>query len=183
MAAPGLEIRHLSVHFETPEGQVRALRDVSLSVGPEETVGLAGESGSGKSTLGYAIMRALPPAARVTAGEIRFQGEDLLGKGPEELRAIRGRWIAMVYQDPRSALNPSMRVGQQIAEVLQIHAQATPRAAWARAQELLEMVNIADPPTVARRYPHQPPKPHPLHRPPRRPSRHPSPPWPRSPRK
>jgi len=154
---PGLvlDVRHLSLHFETREGQVRALRDVSLSVGAEETVGLAGESGSGKSTLGYAIMRALPSAARLTAGEIRFQGEDLLGKNPQELRRIRGRRIAMVYQDPKSALNPSMRVGQQIAEVLQIHEQAPPRAAWGRAQDLLELVNIPDPPVVARHYPHQ----------------------------
>jgi len=152
---PVLDIYGLSVHFETRDGPLHVLRDVSLSVSPQETFGLAGESGSGKTTLGYAIMRALPGPARLTAGEIRFEGEDLLAKGPDELRRIRGRRIAMVYQDPRSALNPTMTVGQQVGEVLEIHDRAAPRAARARANELLDLVGIADPAGVARRYPHQ----------------------------
>ncbi len=152
---PVLDIQHLSVHFETPDGPLRVLRDVSLAIGSRETFGLAGESGSGKTTLGYAVMRALPEAARLTSGEIRFEGEDLLAKPPAELRAIRGRRVAMVYQDPRSALNPTMTVGRQIAEVLEIHENAAPRAARGRARELLDLVNIADPSAVARRYPHQ----------------------------
>jgi len=155
MSAPVLDIRHLSVHFETADGPLRVLRDVSLSIAPQETFGLAGESGSGKTTLGFAIMRALPEAARLTGGEIRFEGASLLAKSPEELRGIRGRRIAMVYQDPRSALNPTMTVGRQIAEVLEIHENAAPRAARDRARELLDLVNIADPSAVARRYPHQ----------------------------
>ena len=126
MSVPVLDIRHLSVHFETPDGPLRVLRDVSLSIGPQETFGLAGESGSGKTTLGYAIMRALPEAARLTGGEIRVEGEDLLAKSREELRGIRGRRIAMVYQDPRSALNPTMTVGRQIAEVLEIRVEVAP---------------------------------------------------------
>jgi peptide/nickel transport system ATP-binding protein len=154
-SGPVLDLRHLSVHFETPGGDLRVLRDVSLAIEPQETFGLAGESGSGKTTLGYAIMRALPGAARLTGGEIRFEGEDLLAKEHEELRRIRGRRIAMVYQDPRSALNPTMTVGQQIAEVVEIHERPTPRAARARARELLDLVSIADPQAVARRYPHQ----------------------------
>ena len=89
-AGPVLDLRHLSVHFETPGGELRVLRDVSLAIDPQETFGLAGESGSGKTTLGYAIMRALPGAARLTGGEILFEGEDLLAKAPEELRRIRG---------------------------------------------------------------------------------------------
>ena len=152
---PVLDIRHLSVHFETREGPLRVLRDVSLVISPQETFGLAGESGSGKTTLGYAIMRALPGAARLTAGEIRFEGEDVLAKPSDELRQIRGRRIAMVYQDPRSALNPTMTVGRQIAEVLEIHEGTAPRAARSRARELLDLVSIADPAAVARRYPHQ----------------------------
>jgi peptide/nickel transport system ATP-binding protein len=155
MTGPMLEIRHLSIHFETREGPLRVLRDVSLTIGSEETFGLAGESGSGKTTLGYAIMRALPDSARVTSGEILFEGEDLLTKGPEELRGIRGRRIAMVYQDPRSALNPTMTVGQQIAEALEVHGLAAPRIARGKAIELLDVVNIADPVAVAGRYPHQ----------------------------
>jgi peptide/nickel transport system ATP-binding protein len=155
VAAPVLEVRDLSVEFDTPGGAVRALRGVSLAIEPGETLGVAGESGSGKSTLAYAILRYLPPNGRLTAGAIRFQGDDLLAQTPAALRRIRGRRIAMVYQDPAGALNPSVRVGAQVAEVLRIHEGADPRAAWRRALALLELVNIADPPAVARRYPHQ----------------------------
>ena len=150
-----LDVRGLSVHFETPDGPLHALRDVSLSIAPGETFGLAGESGSGKTTLGYAIVRALAPAARITAGEIRFEGDDILAKRPDELRRIRGRRIAMVYQDPTSALNPTMTVGRQVAEVLEIHEGASPRDARARAADFLALVNIPDAPAVSRRYPHE----------------------------
>src|SRR5438034_11389178 len=103
------------------------------SVAPGETFGLAGESGSGKTTLGYTILQALAPTARVTGGAILFEGRDLLGVSEDELRRIRGRRIAMVYQDPRSALNPPTRIGAQIAEGLEIHERAPARAARRRA--------------------------------------------------
>ncbi len=141
--------------FETTRGEVRALRDVTFDIGAGEVFGLAGESGSGKSTLAYAIMRDLAPNARVLGGSIHFAGEDILRLAPDALRSIRGRRIAMVYQDPKSALNPSMRVGQQIAEVLEIHALASRAGAAARALELLALVNIPDPVAVAHAYPHQ----------------------------
>src|SRR5438128_214750 len=154
-AGPALQIERLSVSFDTPRGEVQALREVSLEVEAGEVFGIAGESGSGKSTLAYAIMGDLAPNARVLGGSIHFAGEDILRLAPDALRSIRGRRIAMVYQDPKSALNPSMRVGQQIAEVLEIHALASRPGAAARALELLALVNIPDPPAVARAYPHQ----------------------------
>src|SRR5207249_2362403 len=117
--------------------------------------GLAGESGSGKSTLAYAVMQYLAPNARVHSGEILFRGTDLRRTSEQDLRGIWGNRIAMVYQDPTSALNPSMRVGQQIAEVLHIHRPTTGAQTRGRAIELLDLVNIADPGAVARRYPHQ----------------------------
>jgi peptide/nickel transport system ATP-binding protein len=155
MAGPLLDVRNLSLHFETPRGPLHALRDVTLEIGAGETVGLAGESGSGKSTLASAIVRDLAPSARLTGGDIRFEGESLLAKTPGGLRQVRGRRIAMVYQDPGSALNPSMRIGRQIGEVLEIHALAPPAVAARRALELLELVNIPDASSVARAYPHQ----------------------------
>ena len=152
---PVLDIRALSVDFETDAGDLRVLRDVSLAITPGETFGLAGESGSGKTTLGFTILKALAPNARITGGAVLFDGHDLLGMSEDELRRVRGRRIAMVYQDPRSALNPTVRVGAQIAEVLEIHERMPARAARRRARELLELVNIADPAAVARRYPHE----------------------------
>src|SRR5438270_1253939 len=154
-AGPALQIERLSVSFDTPRGEVQALREVSLEVEAGEVFGIAGESGSGKSTLAYAIMGDLTPNARVLGGTVRFAGDDLLRLAPGALRRIRGRRIAMVYQDPKSALNPTMRIGQQIAEVLEIHALASRPGAAARALELLALVNIPDPPAVARAYPHQ----------------------------
>ena len=141
-AGPALQIERLSVSFDTPRGEVQALREVSLEVEAGEVFGIAGESGSGKSTLAYAIMGDLTPNARVLGGTVRFAGDDLLRLAPGALRRIRGRRIAMVYQDPKSALNPTMRIGQQIAEVLEIHALASRPGAAARAIELLALVNI-----------------------------------------
>jgi len=155
MPSPLLEVRAVSVQYQTSEGPLRVLRDISFDVVPGETLGLAGESGSGKTTLGYTILQALAPEARITSGAILFEGHDLLGATEDELRRIRGRRIAMVYQDPRSALNPTMRIGAQIAEVLHIHERPPAGAAMRRAHELLELVNIPDPVFVARRYPHE----------------------------
>jgi peptide/nickel transport system ATP-binding protein len=154
-AAPLLDISDLSVHFQTRDGVLQAVRHVSLGIAPGETFGLAGESGSGKTTLGYAIVRALADNARTAGGTILFEGEDLLAKTPDDLRRIRGRRIGMVYQDPRSALDPTMPVGRQIAEVMEVHERASARTANARARDLLARVNIADPDLVARHYPHQ----------------------------
>ncbi|MCP4630226.1 MAG: ABC transporter ATP-binding protein [bacterium] len=155
MSNPAIEVRNLSICFSTKNGDVGAVRDVSFKIDAGETFGLAGESGSGKSSIAYAIMRYLPSNGRIAAGRILFKGEDLLYKSAQELRTLWGNEIAMVYQDPRTSLNPCIRVGHQIAEVLQIHRGLNDHRAWLEALNIVEMVNIPDPQFNAVKYPHQ----------------------------
>jgi peptide/nickel transport system ATP-binding protein len=151
-----LEVDNLHVHFVTTRGVVRAVEGISYKVMPGETVALVGESGCGKSVSSLAIMRLLArPAGRVVAGRILFQGVNLLELAEEEMREIRGRDIAMIFQEPMTSLNPVLTIGFQIMEPLMIHLGMTPQAARARAAELLRMVGIPD---IGRRldqYPHQ----------------------------
>jgi peptide/nickel transport system ATP-binding protein len=153
MAAPALAVHDLSVEFRTRSGTVRALERVGFSVGKGETVALVGESGSGKSVTAYAIMGILEAAGRVTSGTATLGALDLLSAGREAVAAVRGREIAMIFQNPRTALNPIRRVGDQIADVLRRHANVTPREAPAAAVRALAEVGIADPERRARAYP------------------------------
>ncbi|GAB4255912.1 dipeptide ABC transporter ATP-binding protein [Deferrisoma sp.] len=155
MTEPVLELENVEIAYETRRGLVPAVRGVSLTVGRGEALGIVGESGCGKSTLAYGIVNFLGRNGRITAGDIRFQGRSLLGVPERELRAIRGNRIAMVYQDPMQALNPVLRVGDQLAEVLTVH-QGLPKAeALDRARAMLDRVHMPDPGDVLRRYPHQ----------------------------
>lgn len=140
-----LEIDGLSLEFRTRSGTVRALQDVSLTLQRGETLGLVGESGSGKSVLSYAILGIQDPAARITAGAISFDGIDLRSLSERELAQVRGREIAMIFQNPRAALNPIRRVGMLIGDVLAAHT-TTPRSGRSsRAQAALASVRIPDP--------------------------------------
>jgi len=142
---PLLEIEDLSVQFVTSHGTVRAVEDVSYAVRPGEMVAIVGESGSGKSVSALAIMRLLPPGtARITKGSVRFDGRELLTLSDEEMRRIRGRDIAMIFQEPMTSLNPVLKIGLQIMEPLTIHLQMDGAAARARAIELLNLVGITD---------------------------------------
>jgi oligopeptide/dipeptide ABC transporter ATP-binding protein len=153
---PLLDVRHLSTQFQTRGGIVRAVDDVSWDVRPGETVALVGESGCGKSVSALSIMRLVSaPAGRITAGEIWFKGQDLLRLSEEEMRRVRGREIAMVFQEPMTSLNPVLTVGRQLTEGLEIHLGADPARARARAEELLQMVGIPDPARRLGQYPHQ----------------------------
>jgi oligopeptide/dipeptide ABC transporter ATP-binding protein len=154
---PLLEVRGLSTHYESAGGTrvTRAVDDVSFTLEAGQTLGVVGESGSGKSTLALSLMRLLPPAARIVGGEIRFEGEDLVGKTERAMRHIRGKRIGMILQDPMASLNPLFTIGDQIGESLRVHEGASRRAAWARACDLLRAVRISAPEARMGEYPHQ----------------------------
>ena len=151
--APALRVEDLSVEFRTRWGIVRALENVSFSVGKGETIALVGESGSGKSVSAYAVMRILDPAGRVTNGRALMGDIDLLTASPRQLAEIRGRQIAMIFQNPRTALNPIRPVGRQIADVLIRHGKLPAREAALRAVDMLRAVGITDPGRRALAYP------------------------------
>jgi peptide/nickel transport system ATP-binding protein len=153
MSAPALLVDGLSVAFRTRSGVVKALDRVSFSVAKGETVAVVGESGSGKSVMAYAVMGILDAAGEVTGGRAILGGLDMLTASPDVLAGVRGREIAMIFQNPRTALNPIRRVGDQIADVLRRHANVTPNAAPKEAVKLLETVGITDPARRAKAYP------------------------------
>lgn len=151
-----LEVRNLQTVFETREGDVRAVDGVSFTLRRGEVVCLVGESGSGKTVTGFSIMGLVDVPGRVAADALSFDGLDLLTLSPEVFDGLRGRRIAMIFQEPMSALNPSMRVGEQIAEVIRIHERGVSQAqAMARAVALLERVGIREAARRARAWPHE----------------------------
>src|SRR6188472_2282578 len=141
-----LDVRNLHTEFRTGAGLVRAVDGVSYTVDPGETVAIVGESGSGKSVGAMSILRLIPdPPGRITEGQILFGGRDLLRLSPEEMRAVRGSEIGMVFQEPMTSLNPVLTIGRQMTETLQQHRGADRATADRRAIELLSLVGIADP--------------------------------------
>ncbi|HNT88311.1 MAG TPA: ABC transporter ATP-binding protein, partial [Candidatus Hydrogenedentes bacterium] len=151
-----LTVENLRTYFHTREGVVRAVDGVSFDVAPGETVGIVGESGCGKSVLNYSLLGLIPmPPGRIESGSARFDGIDLLGCGASRLRSVRGKRIAIIFQDPMTALNPFMRVGRQITEPLLLHDRVPRREAVARAVAMLEAVGIQDAPERLRAYPHE----------------------------
>ncbi len=141
-----LHIDDLSVHFDTPSGEVVAVDYVSLDIAKGETVALVGESGSGKSVTALSVMQLLPyPRASHPNGSIRFEGEEMIGAQPADLRRIRGDRVGMIFQEPMTSLNPLHTVHKQIRETLILHKGMSDSAARARTLELLEMVHIREP--------------------------------------
>ena len=155
MIAPLLKVRDLETQFHTRAGIVKAVDGVSFDVAAGEVVGLVGESGSGKSVTGYSILGLIDPPGRITGGSIRLEGRELVGAPQSVLRALRGRNVAMVFQDPSTTLNPVLTIGDQMRLALEAHERIQPKAATDRCVEALGIVGIPD---AARRlgaYPHQ----------------------------
>jgi peptide/nickel transport system ATP-binding protein/oligopeptide transport system ATP-binding protein len=155
-ATPLLSLRNLSVTFDTDEGLLNAVDDVSLDVHHGETLGIVGESGCGKSVTALSLLRLIPsPPGRITSGSALFKNRDLLALPPQDLRHIRGRDITMIFQEPSSALSPLLRIGDQMIETLQIHSPIPDNAAKETAIEWLHKVGIPDPPARMLAYPYQ----------------------------
>src|SRR6187551_3810150 len=156
MPTPLLSVRGLRTYFDEDHRIVRAVDDVSFDLGKGETLGIVGESGSGKSVTSLSIMRLVPvPPGRIVSGTIALDGRDLLSITDDEMRAVRGRRIAMIFQDPMTSLNPFMRIGPQLAEVTRLHLGHSQSEARAHAVRMLELVGIPDPARRVDEYPHQ----------------------------
>ena len=150
-----LSIENLRIHFETFAGEVQAIRGVNLKLEKGETLALVGESGSGKSVTAKSIMKLLSNNAVVKEGTITFKGENILEKSERDMQSIRGKKIAMIFQDPMTSLDPTMKIGKQITEVIMKHEKASKEEANKRAEELLELVGIPNAKERMKQYPHQ----------------------------
>lgn len=152
---PLLEVRDLETHFFTMRGVLKAVDGVSFTLRHGETLGIVGETGSGKSMTALSIMRLVPPPGQIVAGKLAFDGKDLLSVSERTMRAIRGREISMIFQEPMTALNPTIPIGEQIAEVYRIHLGHSKRVARDFAEYSLRLVRIPSPKAIAARYPHE----------------------------
>ena len=151
-----LEVRNLTTHFHSGGRVVKAVDGVSFDVNAGETVAVVGESGSGKSVTALSVLRLIPsPPGKIVSGEIRFGGRDLLSITEEEVRSIRGNRIAMIFQEPMTSLNPSLTVGRQVGEPIEVHQNVTKRTVWDKCIGLLEKVRIPDPEQRAQAFPYQ----------------------------
>lgn len=154
MADNVLEIKDLVVHYETDDGCVEAVNGLSISIGRERTLGLVGETGAGKTTTALSILNLVPnPPGVIKSGEILVEGKNVLQMSEKELESMRGNDVAMIFQDPMTALNPVMTVGSQIAESIQLHQNVDAKEAMEKAKEMLRTVGISD--SRAGDYPHQ----------------------------
>ncbi len=153
--SPVLRVRDLQVSYRTRKREINAVRDVTFDIGQSESLGLVGESGCGKSTVAFSIVGFLGRNGRVTGGGISFKGEPLQGRSQKELRRLRGADISMVYQNPMSALNPTMHIGRQLVETLMAHRGLSKEIAYHESMESLNRVYMPDAEGVMRRYPHQ----------------------------
>ncbi len=153
---PLLEIKGLKTHFKTDDGWLHAVDGVDIAIEAGETRGVVGESGCGKSVTAKTVMKLIDmPPGKIVAGQVLWQGRDLVPLGPEEMRKIRAKEIAIIFQEPMTSLNPVYTIGEQIAESVRLHEGLSKRAALDRAVEMLKLVNIPTPERRINDYPHQ----------------------------
>ena len=151
-----LEVRDLRTYFETDDGVVKAVDGISFQLKRGETLGIVGESGSGKSVTNLSLLRLIPqPPGRIVSGEVIFQGQDILKLSEAEVRKIRGKRVAMIFQDPMTSLNPFMKISRQLMEITELHLGHDKRQSSAHALKMLEMVGIPDAKARMDRYPHE----------------------------
>jgi peptide/nickel transport system ATP-binding protein len=156
MGTPLLEVKNLSIHFHLKRGTLAAAQNISFSLQESETFGIVGETGCGKTVTSLSILRLIPsPPGEIASGEILFEGEDLLKKSAREMEKIRGRKISMVFQEPMTSLNPSLTVGEQIAECYRVHMGHSKKVARDFTEHILGLVRLPSPKTMADRYPHE----------------------------
>ena len=150
-----LEVKNLSTYYYPEEKEVKAVENISFSIGKGEVLGVLGESGSGKSTIAHSILRLISPPGKIVGGEVMFDGVDLLKISEAEMIKVRGAKIAMIFQDPFASLNPVFTVGEQIAEAIRLHQGLGKKEAQAKAAAMLDIVHIKDPANRIHDYPHQ----------------------------
>ena len=151
-----LEVKGLKTRFYTYEGELDAVNGIDLEVKKNESVGIVGETGCGKSVTVLSIMRLIKyPPGKVISGSVIFKGQDLMKKSAEEMRAVRGAQIAMIFQKAMSSLNPTYKIGEQMADIISLHQKVTKKEAWNRALEILKSVRLASPENLVQRYPHE----------------------------
>lgn len=156
MAAPLLEVKNLTISFRLKRGMLHAVQDVSFSLEESETFGIVGETGCGKTVTSLAMLGLIPcPPGEIVSGEIRFEGENLLKKSQREMEKIRGRRISMIFQEPMTSLNPSLTVGEQIAECYRVHMGHSKKVALDFTGHVLSLVRLPSPKTIIDRYPHE----------------------------
>ncbi|KAF0229474.1 MAG: hypothetical protein FD175_1812 [Beijerinckiaceae bacterium] len=155
MSSPVLVVDNLATHFFTRDGVVKSVDGISFNVMPGEVLGLVGESGSGKSVTGFSIMGLIDPPGKIVSGSIRLNGEELVGRDDASMRKVRGKSLAMIFQDPMMTLNPVLRIDTQMMEAVQAHEAVSDKAARARSAAALAMVGIPAPEERLSAYPHQ----------------------------